>query len=312
MLEINSLPTVAILLPTYNGEAFLEEQLESILRQEKVFTKVYIRDDASTDSTVQILKKYTEKFEIVFSEANIGTSASLLKLLHLAKNYDYVAFCDQDDIWASDHLSQGVQNLMKTRVENSVFYFPLYNYIDSASNLIGKRMPVERVGPSNALVENPIIGCGLIFNKTAAERIKKFDLSSNYFLDHQIYFLATLIGEIHQGSIPTVNYRIHKGNQVGISSGALDSHKNVTRFFYKLNQIKVQQFALKKIFDQVSEVISDESLILLTRHFRAIHSQSLIVRLQYLFHPQFHRQKRLDQIAFRLIFVMLLLVRWAV
>ena len=92
MLENNFFPTVAILLPTYNGEAFLEEQLESILRQEKVLPKVYIRDDASTDSTVQILKKYTDKFEIFFSKTNIGTSASLLKLLHLADDFDYVAF----------------------------------------------------------------------------------------------------------------------------------------------------------------------------------------------------------------------------
>ena len=309
MSNLDAFPTVAVLLPIFNGEAYLEKQLQSILNQKNVRFKVYIRDDASTDATIKILEKYTEIFEIFFSEVNIGTSGSLLKLLDTAKEYDYVAFCDQDDIWASDHLSQGVKNLMKTSEENSAFYFPLYNYIDSESNLIRKRMPVGNIGLSNALVENPIIGCGFIFNKSAATRIKNLDLSTNYFLDHQIYFLATLIGKIYQGSKYTVNYRIHKNNQVGISSGHWAQYINIVRIFSKLNQIKVQQSAMKKIYLQIIENIPRESRILLRTHFRALDSRNMIVRLKYSLHPRFQRRKRLHQIAFKLLFLMLLVRR---
>jgi glycosyltransferase involved in cell wall biosynthesis len=305
MHEVNPIPTVAVLLPTFNGENFLEEQLESLLNQEGVLTKVYVRDDASTDKTVQILKKYTKVFEVVFSEVNIGTTASLLSLLHLAKDYDFVAFCDQDDVWASNHLVLAVQGLMNTNKAIGAFYFPQYNYIDSQSKLIGKRMPVGNIGSSNALVENPIIGCGLVFNEFAAGKIKELDFSANYFLDHQIYFLGSLIGEIHQGSIYTINYRIHPGNQVGISSGALDLFSNLSRVFDKVNQIKVQQLALKKIFFQIAKLIPQDSTYVPSQHFSAVYSRNVIVRFKYFFYPQFRRQKRLDQILFRLVFVLL-------
>jgi glycosyltransferase involved in cell wall biosynthesis len=305
MHEVSSIPTVAVLLPTFNGENFLEEQLESLLNQEGVLTKVYIRDDASTDKTVQILEKYTKVFEIVFSEVNIGTTASLLSLLHRAKDYDFVAFCDQDDVWASNHLVLAVQDLMNTNKVIGAFYFPQYNYIDTQSKLIRKRMPVSNIGCSNALVENPIIGCGLVFNEFAAGKIKELDLSTNYFLDHQIYFLGSLIGEIHQGASYSINYRIHPGNQVGISAGALNLFASFSRAIDKLNQIKRQQLALKKIYFQIAKLIPQDSTYVPSRHFSAVYSRNVIIKLKYFFHPQFRRQKRLDQILFRLVFVLL-------
>ena len=133
----------------------------------------------------------------------------------------------------------------------------------------------------------------------------QFELSSDYHLDHQIYFLGTLIGEIYQGSRCTINYRIHDGNQVGISLGFWSRFKNFVQIFRKLDQIRVQQLALRKIFLQVSENVFQGSLSSPGLHFTAVCNRSVIVRLNYFFNPQFRRQNRFDQTLFRLIFIML-------
>ncbi len=296
---------VAVLLPTFNGESFLEEQLDSLLNQEGVDLKVYIRDDASTDRTIKILERYSKIFNITFSKDNIGTSASLLELLKKATKYDFLSFCDQDDIWAPDHLIQGIQELNQISHDRFALYFPLYNFIDSKSNIIGTRNRISNVEYANSLVENPIIGCGLILNKKAARTIKKFDLSANYFLDHQIYFIGALIGEIIQGSKYTVNYRIHYNNQVGIRFGAFSSIKYFLNFKIKLELIKKQQKTLENLFLQMGDKISKDLVNHVNTHFECISSSSAIVRARYFFHPVFKRQKAFDQYIFRLIFIKL-------
>jgi glycosyltransferase involved in cell wall biosynthesis len=305
ILESRTKIKVAVLLPTFNGERFLEEQLNSLLNQEGIDLRVYIRDDASTDRTIEILNKYSGNFVITFSKNNIGTSASLLKLLKQIDDFDYLAFCDQDDVWAANHLSEGVQKLRQVGDDRFALYFPLYNFLDSKSQITGKRKPILNLKYVNALVENPIIGCGIILNKKAADTIKRFDLSSNYFLDHQIYFIGALVGEIIQGSKYTVNYRIHDSNQVGISFGASALLKHLLKYRIKLELIRNQQKTLKNLFLQLVDEIPEEVVNRVKAHFRYTSSSSAMIRSKYFFHPLFKRQKGIDQFIYRLIFIKL-------
>lgn len=101
---------VCVLMSTYNGEKFLEEQLESIFNQKGVEILLLVRDDASTDKTVEILRKFRNKYlgQMVILEGknNIGWRASFLTLLYKAKEYScpYYAFSDQDDVWLENKL----------------------------------------------------------------------------------------------------------------------------------------------------------------------------------------------------------------
>lgn len=305
MQESKTKVKVAVLLPTFNGERFLEEQLTSLLNQEGVDLKVYIRDDASTDQTIQILNKYSGNFDITFSNNNIGTSASLLELLRRVDDFDFLAFCDQDDVWTADHLIEGIQELRQVGDDRFALYFPLYNFLDSDSKITGKRNPILNIEYANALVENPIIGCGIILNKKAANTIKRFNLSTNYFLDHQIYFIGTLLGEIIQGSKYTVNYRIHENNQVGISSGAASLFKYLLSYKIKVDQIRNQQKTFENLFLQMGDELPRDLVNQVKAHFRNISSSSAILRGKYFFHPIFKRQKHIDQFIYRLIFIKL-------
>ena len=94
---------IAILLSTYNGEAYLEAQLLSIISQTNTNWKLFIRDDGSIDKTHEIIKKYTAKFPnliilITDEYGNLRSARSFMQLLQISQA-SYYMFCDQDDVW---------------------------------------------------------------------------------------------------------------------------------------------------------------------------------------------------------------------
>ncbi|MBT0741718.1 glycosyltransferase, partial [Campylobacter lari] len=94
--------TVAVLLATYNGEKYLKEQIESILNQTYKDIRIYIGDDCSKDSTIDIIRAYKNLYpdKIVYyqNNVNIGFIKNFEKLLQICSE-NYIAFSDQDDIW---------------------------------------------------------------------------------------------------------------------------------------------------------------------------------------------------------------------
>src|SRR6266581_2616017 len=108
--------TVQVLLSTYNGVKFLQPLLNSLLDQDWPSVDVLVRDDGSTDGTVDLVEQYCVRpnFRAV-REGNVGVVRSFFRLLHLsAPTAAYVAFCDQDDVWERDKLSRAVAALSNT------------------------------------------------------------------------------------------------------------------------------------------------------------------------------------------------------
>ena len=97
---------IAVLMSTYNGEEFLRDQIESILNQEKVNVTLYVRDDGSSDRTVEILSSYEEQGKLkLICGKNCGVGNSFMHLLYTSdQDFDFYAFSDQDDIWLPDKL----------------------------------------------------------------------------------------------------------------------------------------------------------------------------------------------------------------
>ena len=93
---------VTILLSSYNGETYLDEQLESIEAQKDVQTRILVRDDGSTDHTCDILDQWQQKTNLKwYCGENIGPARSFMDLLRQAGDSYYYAFSDQDDYWLS-------------------------------------------------------------------------------------------------------------------------------------------------------------------------------------------------------------------
>jgi glycosyltransferase involved in cell wall biosynthesis len=92
---------VSILLATYNGSGFLRDQLDSILKQSHSNLEIIICDDASTDSTWEILMSYAEadeRIRLFRNHDNIGYNKNFASMVSKASG-EYIAFSDQDDIW---------------------------------------------------------------------------------------------------------------------------------------------------------------------------------------------------------------------
>lgn len=124
----------SVIIATYNGARFIEEQLNSILAQTQLPDEVVISDDGSTDGTVDIVRQYIKDHELgsswrlYINETNKGYAKNFLDGALLASG-DIVFFCDQDDIWAQDRIermsgimsAQNDLNLLCTNLEPFIY-----------------------------------------------------------------------------------------------------------------------------------------------------------------------------------------------
>ena len=100
-LKDNTYPLVSVALCTYNGAAYLPEQLETIINQSYVNLEIVISDDGSTDNTTRIIKEFQQKdhrIKFFQNETNLGYNKNFEKVFSLCLG-DYIAIADQDDIW---------------------------------------------------------------------------------------------------------------------------------------------------------------------------------------------------------------------
>ena len=133
--------SVTILLSTYNGEKYLEEQLQSFFSQTYWQNcTLFVRDDGSKDGTVAILKKYEQgrKLRLVCGE-NIGFVKSFFWLINNAPDADFYSFADQDDVWNADKIERAVTKLLESDNTMPQLYFSDYEFYTSNMQYIGYR-----------------------------------------------------------------------------------------------------------------------------------------------------------------------------
>lgn len=101
-------------MPVYNGEAYLEDQIQSIIEQKKVSVKIFLLDDGSIDRTFDIIKKFRKKISIenIDNKKRHGSAGQAFFELFTCmdfQHFDYVALCDQDDIWNPMKLCESIE-----------------------------------------------------------------------------------------------------------------------------------------------------------------------------------------------------------
>ena len=122
---------VNVLISTYNGEAYIKEQIDSVLTQTYPAVKIYVRDDGSQDGTLEILRKYQVLGKIELIEGNnVGYGRSFMDLLRRTQDGDYWAFCDQDDVWDSKKIENAVEKIRTLPQEEPNMYFHNFSVTD--------------------------------------------------------------------------------------------------------------------------------------------------------------------------------------
>jgi glycosyltransferase involved in cell wall biosynthesis len=107
--EMSKPDTLSIAMCTYNGERFLQEQLDSFLSQTRLPDELVVCDDGSQDDTIAILKAFSQEapFSVIIhqNEKNLGYGKNFEKVASLSSK-DIILFSDQDDIWLPDKLEK--------------------------------------------------------------------------------------------------------------------------------------------------------------------------------------------------------------
>lgn len=216
--------TVAVVMSTYNGCKYLQEQLDSILNQKNVEVEVFIRDDGSTDDTKKILTDYTDRYNnihVSFGE-NVGVGNSFMNLLYsVSDNFDYYAFADQDDIWLDNKLAEAVKMI---GLNGKSLYASNQECIDADGISKGLRYADKcdiHLTPISILEQNMLAGCTMVFGSELYKQLTKIEHrpSSNLLKlrihDVWVATVASLYDGIIYDNRSFIKYRQHGHNVVG-------------------------------------------------------------------------------------------------
>jgi hypothetical protein len=220
-----------ILLATYNGEAFLPAQLDSLLGQEDATWRLLWRDDGSTDATVAQMVAFTQRAgpgrvrRLEEPSGRLGVFGTFMALLAAVPvDADYVAFCDQDDVWLPGKLARARKVLAKLPSTRPALYCARQQLVNAALQPIGlSPLPVRPPGFGNALVQNIATGCTVVMNAAARRAVLAAPpLPAGMAHDWWRYLVVTGVGgEVAFDPEPQILYRQHGGNAIGAPVSAL-------------------------------------------------------------------------------------------
>lgn len=224
---------VDIVLATYNGGRFLRAQLDSIVAQSFAGWRLLIRDDGSTDDTLDIIADYVRhhpgRIRQVPGGANLGACQAFARLLESA-TADYVMLCDQDDVWLPDKVSTALGEMQRLEAGCGqglpLLVHTDLRVVDEQLRLIAgsgwryQKTDPQRWSLNQLLVQNVATGCTVMINRTlrdAALPIPPGALMHDWWLA----LVASAFGRISCVPRATMLYRQHGANQVGAMNWSL-------------------------------------------------------------------------------------------
>ena len=218
-------PRISIAMATYNGEKYLQEQLDSIAAQTLPPYELVICDDGSTDATLDIAEKFATEAKfpvrIYRNEINLGYADNFLKVASLCEG-DWVAFCDQDDIWFKNKLEVVSSKIKKH--QNTTFVMHSARLIDELGRDLGRNQPDIKknkiIEPLKIRLSLIVSGFSVIIKSDIAKLLDqksrpKWINGENISHDWWSYILANAIGDVLLIKDILVQYRRHVGSITG-------------------------------------------------------------------------------------------------
>ncbi len=214
---------LAILMSTYNGEKYLQAQIDSILCQETdIPFDLIVRDDGSTDGTIAILDAYHREGKLTYyTGENLGAARGFIQALRDNPDYDLYAFADQDDVWNPDKIQKGINAVRESTAP--ALYCTNAALVDADLRSIGRN--THREVPTYNLVSVLCLascaqGCTSVFNKALARVIQENAVPDVFIMhDSLLTCLCALIdGKIIYDHVPSMGYRMHGSNVFGMST----------------------------------------------------------------------------------------------
>jgi len=232
---------ISILMATYNGEQYIEQQLESLLNQTIQEFVLFVCDDHSTDGTYNILlryaKQYQDKIHVSQNSQNSGSSKENFFELMLHNQDDYIMLCDQDDVWLPNKIEMsfsaiqnrevvaGKQTPILLHTDLCVVDKDLHVVNPSLNQMLDLNLEYDTLAAQ--IVQNTVTGGTVMYNRALAKLIKKPSFCIMH--DWWIGLIATAFGEKIYLPEATMLYRQHDQNVIGA--------KNVRSLGYTINRV---------------------------------------------------------------------------
>lgn len=289
---------IQVLMSTYNGEKFFNEQLESILNQEGVDLSVLIRDDGSDGKFINILKsaeKSNENVRVIYGE-NLGVTRSFFELVNQSDEVDYYAFSDQDDVWMTNKLKTAASKLND---QEPALYVGNYKLVDQNLNAVEVSNDIDReINFGKTLVENLALGCTIVFNKNLRNAFCDFTPTNAIIHDWYFYMFAQAIGSVYVDTIPTMYYRQHDNNVIGNKKQGV---KQVINKLKALDKWAIDnRLQITHIRTNYFERIKQENLEIMDDYL-SVSSKGLRDRLKYIISRKVKRKSKVEDLILVLL-----------
>lgn len=292
---------VCVLLSSYNGKKYIEQQINSIFEQEGVEVYLIVRDDGSNDGTVDLLKKIamSRNDMAVFAGDNKGYAKSFFDLIKKAPNgFDYYSLSDQDDVWYKTKLLKAVEKL--SVVKDACLYSCNLELVDSRLNHIGYMKAPEPSDFSKGryLIDKYSYGCTMVFNSRFRDLILSHLPKSEISHDNWLGLVAVFCAKYIFDDVYLIKYRQHKENVTGGKSSFFQTWKRRLKNIKNVS-ILSRSIVAKELLDNFEQSFDSKTLDLL--RMVANYRTSFKNRMRFFFDKRTKRKSTEKNILFRIM-----------
>lgn len=293
-----------VLMATFNGAAFLDEQLRSLREQTDSSWILVARDDHSTDETIDLFNTFAATCEprqimrMPSGSKRLGVLDNFLTLLAHAPISARYAFCDQDDVWLPNKLMRAARAFRGYPNHMPVLYCSRQVIVDETLGRLGLSSDVPRpISISNALVQNIATGNTVVINEPARRAILATPAPANSYHDWWCYLVVTAVG----GAVifdrrSSILYRQHGLNVVGARFGLWKRFAAFKRRGYA-PFMRIFFAHSRALLEHPRLTMEAETLL---RSVASLPKGSALRKIRLLIALNFYRQGHLENVALKL------------
>ena len=270
-MQVENYKTISIAMATYNGEKYIQQQLESLEKQKYKPIEVIICADCSNDRTIEICNNFSKKsiliIKVIKNDTKLGFIENFFKAASLCSG-DLIAFCDQDDVWENDKLERAQKSFLNSKI---AIFGHASKLITENGNIIGHHGLSLQSGTYSIADLDPwdlVYGFSIVIRRSVWNSVNPDDRPTDPFCrteklshDRWAYFLGTAVGSMAYDAQPLARYRQHGKNVFGSNK----SRKN--RIFERLHLISIDRgnyinllFQASNTMSKISESFSNREL----------------------------------------------------
>jgi glycosyltransferase involved in cell wall biosynthesis len=263
---MDRMSTVSVALCTYNGAAHLAEQLESLLAQSRLPDELVVGDDCSTDSTVKILEEFAARapfpVRITINARNLGSSHNFGETICRC-NGDFIALCDQDDVWLPSKLAK-LLAVLEARPDVGLVFSDA-ELVDENMKPLGRRLweitfpdheheQFQQGGWFDILyVHEVVTGATMAFRATLRDIVLPIPSFPTIIHDGWSAFVIGSVANLVFVPEPLILYRQHAAQQMGV--GLNGNQRNATSVSWRTTAYEQLINKFNKSIKRISELL---------------------------------------------------------